>query len=47
MNYNIDDYGVMRVYDGNRIVAEISECSGMSEKDAEQLAIEVYEERIK
>ena len=44
MNYNIDDFGVMRVYDGNAIVAEISECEGMSEERAEELATEVFEE---
>jgi hypothetical protein len=45
MNYNIDDYGIMRVYDGNRIVAEISDCADMDDERAEWLATEVYEER--
>lgn len=47
MNWNIDDNGIMRIYNGNAIVAEICECGSMNKKDAEQLAIEIYEERRK
>lgn len=48
MTYSIDDYGVLKVYDEyNRIVAEVSDCGNMTKQELEDLATEVYEERIK
>lgn len=44
MEYNVDDYGVLRVYSGNRIVAEVCDCGGMSRKEVARLASEVYDE---
>lgn len=44
MEYNVDDYGVLRVYDHNRIIAEVSECEGMTDTEVERLATEVYDE---
>lgn len=46
MEYSINDDGVLSVFDEHgRIVAEISECEGMPERELEKLAQEVYNER--
>ena len=41
INYNVDDYGTLKIYDGKSIIAEISECSGMNDKQLQDLVDEV------
>ena len=41
INYNVDDYGTLKIYDGKRIIVEISECSGMEDKELQDLIDEV------
>lgn len=46
-NYNVDDYGTLKVYEGltSMILFEISDCQGMTKKELIDLIEEVIEER--
>lgn len=42
INYNVDDYGVLRVYRGNVILGESEDWSGRSDEDIEKFIEEEY-----
>ncbi len=45
-SYNVDDYGTLSIYDANgAILCEISDCSGLSNKEIVALIVEVISER--
>lgn len=41
INYNVDDNGILRIYDNNYILAEISDCGQNNETEIDKLITEV------
>lgn len=44
VNYNVDDYGVLRVYKGNAILLESEDWSGAPREEIEKFIDETLEE---
>lgn len=45
ISYNVNDGGVLRVYMGNTILFELSECQDNTDKEIQELVREVLWER--
>ena len=43
VNYNVDDYGVLRVYRGNRILFEIQDCGKNTDDEIREMINEELE----
>ena len=40
-NYCVDDYGNLHIFCDNHIIADVSECNGMSKKEIKELVEEI------
>ena len=44
INYNVDDNGILRVYNGNAILFEISECQDNTDEEIQNIIMEQLKE---